>query len=920
MESPDAQSGRDPNVADLRARIRELQESETRRLRQLAREQAALEALFESAQVGIVMGPNDGTVDRVNDEFTRIFGYTTEEAAGRSIDDLIAFPEDRDRAVEATKRVAQGERFAFEGVRRRKDGSPVHVSIIASPVLMDGAQVGVHGIFRDLSGRKEAEAALRLEQARLEHLFETAQEGIVMADNDGRVRRVNSEFTRIFGYPQAEAEGTYIDELVAPAGNIGEAVSLTKRVAGGEAVSLEAVRRRRDGSPVHVSILASPIVIEGRQQGVYAIYRDIEERHRAEQVLRQSERHYRSLFENAHDAILIFRPEDETVLDVNRRACELYGFSRSEFVGLSLRSISKDIGGGETNLRETLERGSFHRFETTQFRKDGSEMALEINASVVDFLGKPAVLSINRDVSARMEAQKELAESEEKYRAVLEQSLDCIYLAEAETGRIVEANRALRNLVGYSREKILDKTIYDLVAHPRKDVEENVHRALKEGYINLGERQWRLRDGRTITVDVYVNRVFWRDRDLICVVARDVTQKKKAEEERARLQAQLNQSQKMEAVGLLAGGIAHDFNNLLTPIIGLVEMSLPGLGESHPVRENLITVRETAAKAARLTQKILQFSSQQPLDVRPLRVNDVVSEMARMLERVVGEDVDVSLGLTPDLPLVRADEGCLEQVILNLAVNARDAMPEGGGLRIETARVAPEAVPRETADAEPGRIYVRLTVEDTGIGMEEEVRKHLFEPFYTTKEAGRGTGLGLSVVFGIVRQHEGWIDVRSEPGRGAAFHVHLPAEAEPSKGAAPVEAGERGETGRGEKVLLVEDDPGVREFARAALAGAGYAVVEAADADEAWNRFREAGDFALVFTDVVLPGDSGVDLARRVLEAAPRTSLLLTTGHPGEKSRWSTILEKGHPFLPKPYGVTALLRAVREALQGERGS
>ncbi|MHC4777041.1 MAG: PAS domain-containing protein [Planctomycetota bacterium] len=337
-----------------------------------------------------------------------------------------------------------------------------------------------------------------------------------------------------------------------------DAADLTKKVAAGESVFLETVRRHRQGTPVHVSILASPIVAGGEKVGVYALYQDIEERRRAEDTLRKSEKYYRSLFENAHDAILIFTPKDEIVLDVNRRACDLYGYERTEFIGLSLKSLSRDIVLGQEQVKETLEKGRFHTFETVQFRKDGTEMSLEVNASVVEYMGKWAILSMNQDITARKTFQRELSESEEKYRAVLEQSQDCIYLAESDTGRIVEANKAMRDLLGYTREEILERTVFDVIAHPREDVEGKVRQIMQEGHARLGERSWRLSDGRMIPVDVSVDHVTWRDRNLICVVARDMSQRKRAEEDRIKLRAQLNQSQKMEAVGLLAGGIAHD--------------------------------------------------------------------------------------------------------------------------------------------------------------------------------------------------------------------------------------------------------------------------------------------------------------------------------------------------------------------------
>ncbi|MHC4777042.1 MAG: ATP-binding protein [Planctomycetota bacterium] len=326
---------------------------------------------------------------------------------------------------------------------------------------------------------------------------------------------------------------------------------------------------------------------------------------------------------------------------------------------------------------------------------------------------------------------------------------------------------------------------------------------------------------------------------------------------------------------------------------------------------------ETAERAGRLTRKILQFSNRQPTDMRPLRIGHVVSEMAAMVGRFLGENTTAELELTDEPHTVLADEGCIEQVILNLALNARDAMPDGGVLKIRTEGLFP-ADPSGLPDhVDPEGEFVRLSVEDSGTGMDSEVVEHLFEPFFTTKEPGTGTGLGLSVVFGIVKQHGGWIDVQTEPGRGSSFHLYFPVGLEKTEAAVRPEPAPFDTAGRGERILLAEDDGGVREFTASVLTDAGYEVVAVGDGRDAVEKFRSDRNFDLLFIDIALPRLSGVEVVGKILTETPAIKVVLTSGYGHLKSRWTTILREGFRFLRKPYGMTALLKTVRESLDDD---
>jgi signal transduction histidine kinase len=390
---------------------------------------------------------------------------------------------------------------------------------------------------------------------------------------------------------------------------------------------------------------------------------------------------------------------------------------------------------------------------------------------------------------------------------------------------------------------------------------------------------------------------------------------RRAEEEKEKIQAQLLQAQKMDAVGGLAGGVAHDFNNLLTAIQGYIEMTLLKVKESDPIYRNLEQTRHACVQATSLTRQLLLFSRKQPMEFTTLNVNKKVESLLSMLGRLIGEDIAINTDLEPDVWTVRADGANIEQLLMNLAVNAREAMPEGGTLTIGTENITLDKNSLETIPG--GRIgkFVCLSVEDTGVGIEKTIIERIFDPFFTTKPLGKGTGLGLSVVYGVVEQHKGWINLHSEPGQGSTFKVYLPADSviledKPEKKISLKEL-----QGHYERILLVEDEDAVREFAAKALGENGYTVFEATSAEEALEIFkREKGKLHLIFSDMVLPGKSGLELVEQLLSINPEISVLLSSGYMDDKSQYPLIREKGLRFLQKPYTLPDLLKAIRVAV------
>lgn len=542
----------------------------------------------------------------------------------------------------------------------------------------------------------------------------------------------------------------------------------------------------------------------------------------------------------------------------------------------------------------------------------GRRILLLVNAAplIGEGGGVERVVMALEDVTSRVRAHEALRDSEERFRRMAESIRDG--LAIIEDGRLVYSNERLSEMLGYSREELMGMTGLDYAAPEERERIERIMAGVKEGKEELTELEFWIerKDGarRCIRNRYSISRAGGRVTGRY-IITTDITQRMELEE-------QLRQSQKMEAIGNLAGGIAHDFNNLLTAIIGYSDLFLGRFGKEEPGWADCAEIRKAAERATSLTRQLLAFSRRQMFQPKVIDPNRIVSEMREMLARVIGEDIRLVTELEPDLPAIHADSGQMEQVILNLAINARDAMPRGGTLMIGTKHVTLDhEASRAAVDIPPGE-YVLVTVADTGSGMDEKVRSKIFEPFFSTKEAGRGTGLGLSTVYGIVKQHRGAVAVSSEPGGGATFDIHLPVYRREG-----VEAEEEAERpadleGAGQGVLIVEDDDTVRRLAARILNDHGYSVYEASTAEEAADLFdREGKVVELVFADIVLPRKTGLELAIELAGRKPELRILLSSGYSDRKVEWTLIEERGYHLLQKPYAAGDLLRAVKETLR-----
>jgi PAS domain S-box-containing protein len=604
--------------------------------------------------------------------------------------------------------------------------------------------------------------------------------------------------------------------------------------------------------------------------------------------------------------------KDGRFIEVNETFLRISGYTRSEVIGRSglELAILDDPGDLAIMVEKLATSGTINDWEIDLRAKNGQRRTHLISADPIEIAGERCVLLVGTDISERKRAEEALKQSEARFREFFEDSLTGDYISTPQ-GKLSACNPAFARMFGFnSVAEALEcetRTLY-----PDSGVRQQLLDRLKEhGKLERIETEFRRRDGTPLYVVQNAVGVFDEQGELVQVKGYmfDIT-------ERRRLEEQFLQSQKMEAIGRLAGGVAHDFNNLLTVILSYSDLLLMPAGhERDSVQKYAQRIKTASEHAAALTHQLLAFGRQQVLDVRVVDVNGVITSILQILNRLIGEDIELRTNLGPGPMKAKADEGQLQQVVMNLVVNARDAMPKGGKLTIETASVSlDELWASQLVDARPGQ-YVMLSVSDTGIGMDEATRAHIFEPFFTTKERGKGTGLGLATVHGIVKQSGGLISVYTEPGQGATFKIYLPSAEQIETDARPQFERLPAHTGT-ETILLVEDEPEVRRIARNILESNGYIVLEAQPetAVQISQDFPERID--LLLTDVIMPKINGRDLADRLAEQRPSMKVLYMSGYTDNVIMDRGILPSGVALLGKPFTLTGLVSKVRQVLDG----
>jgi two-component system cell cycle sensor histidine kinase/response regulator CckA len=776
-----------------------------------------------------------------------------------------------------------------------------------------GAPLRMAGTQADVTDRRKVDEA----RIRLTRILEATTDLVATADAGGRLLHVNTAGRRMLGVaPEHDVAGKPLAAWLAP-----EAAEAFERLAVPAALrdgswNGETTLLTRSGRRVPVSlVLLAHRGGDGEVSFLSTIARDITALMAAERALRESEEHFRALIEHASDVVAVLEG-DCTVSFVSPSVERVLGYGPEELLGAETVVLLHP--DDQHRAREVMDRavrgpGLPQAAEFRVRARNGSWRTMA--AVATSLLHHPAVMGIVvnlRDVTERRQIAEALRENEERYRTVFEQSSDAIFIT-GRDGSVIDVNTTFLEHFGFSREELLRHGVQAVYADAgerdafRREVE--THGGVRDHPMTLRTRAGELRH---CLVSSNVRR--GPDGEVMGFqgIVRDVTEHRVLEE-------QLRQAQKMEAVGRLAGGVAHDFNNLLTAIRGNADLALMGLSDGDPLRGDLDEIRRAADRAAALTRQLLAFSRRQVLQPRALDLNEVVRGTDRMLRRLIGEDTELVCILGEGLGHVRADPGQLEQVLMNLAVNARDAMPGGGRITLRTEPARVDAATRPHPDLEPG-CYAALTVSDTGQGIPQGAMAHVFEPFFTTKEVGKGTGLGLATVYGIVRQSGGCVWAGNAPGGGAVFTIYLPrTNASPAQPSANEPAGR---VARGEgTVLLVEDEPQVRALTRRMLERSGYTVLTAANGEEALRLVAgHAGPLDLVLTDMVMPLMGGRELVERLAGVRPELRVVFMTGYTAGGVDTEGAPGRGLVLLEKPFSPEVLTSTIRAAMHGRPGA
>ena len=629
---------------------------------------------------------------------------------------------------------------------------------------------------------------------------------------------------------------------------------------------------------------------------------------RLEKTLKKDEKSYRHLVDAAPDCICILHAGEITLINPASRQMfatpptdTLVGRRFADFVH------ADDRRRFEGDLEDLV--GQSTRVPMKFVALDGKEIDVEVSALAIDPVEDGAMMVVARDVTERKHAEEALQESEARFRHLVEQAADGILVHDLD-GKIIDVNQRLCDTLGYTRDELLALSISDISLESQPaDFTGLGEEIIADGPLTHQEHH-RCKDGASLAVEVRISVFDSGGRQLLLVLARDIS-------ERKRMEQQLLQAQKMEAVGQLTGGIAHDFNNLLTVVLGNLEWLQERIGKDDDLSFIVESAADSARRGAELTQRLLAFSRKQPLQSKLIDLHETVLEMHPLIIRTLGETIAFEIKVSAGLWRIRTDPSQLQNAVLNLAINARDAMPEGGRLTVEVLNM-----PMHEADTlrHPGMQpdnYVMLAVSDTGTGMTPQVVEHAFEPFFTTKETGRGSGLGLSMIYGFVKQSEGYVEIDSHEGLGTTVRLYLPAlEAHATDTPTVEETGNIDDLpGGSETILIVEDDPQVRDFVVRTLERLGYATLEAEDGPAALRVLEDGPDVDLVFTDIVMPGGmSGFELAATVSELCPAVKMLYMSGYSFDKAAQEGKLDDGIELISKPFTRLDLARRIRTVL------
>ena len=859
-----------------------------------------------------------------------ILGYSQEEVNNFKLGDIHP-PETKKRVIAAFDKVFRGEsnsdQVFIDAEHRRKNGSLVWMEI--SAVMHrdnQGRPVSFTGVSRDITERKQAEDALRESEEKYRLLIDNLNEGIWQIDKDGYTIFVNDSMAEMLGYTVQEMQGKHLFEFMDA-----QEVQLTKKYMQRRQKGIKEQHEHtlvcRDGSYIFTNLETSPIYDkDSKYIGAIAGVQDVTDRKQAEEALRQSENYYRAIFENSGSAMFIIE-EDATISHVNSNFEKMLGYAKQEVEGKKFWTEfihADDVGWMKKNhyLRRSDPRGAPLNYEFRFFARNGD---LRHGFLTVDIISGTAqsVASVI-DITERKQAIEELKERESFIKATLDNLPVGVAVNSVDPEvRFAYMNDNFARFYRTTREALdAPNDFWEVVYTDATFREQIKKRVLEDCASNDPERMyWEdipvSRPGKK-PFYITAKNIPLPENNLMVSTVWDVTNRKRAEEEQEKLQKQLAQAQKMESVGRLAGGVAHDFNNKLSIINGYAELAMEAIDSSDPLQETIQEIYTAGQQSAGIVRQLLAFARKQTISPVLLDLNDTISSMLKMLQRLIGENIDLAWHPGKNLWPVKIDPSQVDQIMANLAVNSRDAISDVGKLTIETDNiVVDEDYCRNNPEAIPGQ-YVMLAVSDNGCGIEEEIREQLFDPYFTTKEVGKGTGLGLPTVYGIVKQNNGFINVYSEPGEGTTFKLSFPSreETKPSLYSAKKTTGQI-PTGT-ETVLVVEDEKTILQMSKQMLERLGYTVETAGSPAEALQISNEYdGTIHLLVTDVVMPEMNGRDLSGQMVKSHPGLKTLYMSGYTADVIAHHGVLDEGLQFIQKPFSLRDLALKVREVIDQE---
>ncbi|MBA4389915.1 MAG: hypothetical protein C0399_03145 [Syntrophus sp. (in: bacteria)] len=901
------------DISLLKQRIKELEQSETKHKKAeaaLRTSEAKFKEIFETIEDLYYETDSKGIVTIVSPSLHRLTGWNEEDVIGKPATKFYVDSSDRKKLY--VKLSEKGYVHDYEVFLKRKDGEERLTSLSARMIIDDNGQpIGLRGLLRDITDRKRAEEALKESEGKFRDLAEKSVAGVYLVQ-DGIFKYVNLKLAQVLGYSIDEI----IDKMTAEDTIFPEdwpivEESMHKRLSGEvESLHYEFRIRTKDQQVKNTEVYSSRTVYQGRP-AVIGTMLDITERKLAEETLKLSEVTYREIFNTVNDTIWIHDIETGELIDVNDNVMEMFGYPVREAMGLSVEDISSGIHPfTQETVVELLRKaaaGEPQHFEWHCRHKDGHLFWSEVNLKLGIIAGKKCILAIERDITTRKHAEEEITREREKLKTLSDNAPFGMVLINKE-GHFTYINRKFTELFGYELPDIPDGRTWCRKAYPNAVYRHTVISAWREDLRDdrPGERKPNVftvtcKDGTQKIVHFIFSVLITGDSLMTCENITELRQ----------LENQLRQSQKMESIGTLAGGIAHDFNNILTVMTGYAALLKMKLDKSSSLRSYVDQVLLASQKAADLTQSLLAFSRQQPVNLVPVNMNHTVKVAEKLLRRLLTENIEFRTSLADDDTIVMADKSQMDQILFNLVANARDAMPKGGTLTIETAiTTINKSFIKIHGFGEPGK-YVQINISDTGTGMDEITRQKIFDPFFTTKEVGKGTGLGLATVYGIVKQHNGYITVESTLNQGTTFHIYLPAVKmmvdQQHDTTTPSTTGN-------ETILIAEDDAEVRHFMREALKGHGYTVREATDGEDVVERFKEYRDIDLIVIDSVMPKKNGWEAYEEIHRIDPHIKVLFTSGYTKDIFLDKGIEEKGFDFIAKPLLLDDLLWKVREIL------